>query len=191
MSCGWQRKWKDDFTAADGKAVSTVSWENEFGKLFISAAKSDVFVIRRDSAKEWDKMSQCSKELFLRFGLDELKKEIRRICPVEKNNGLRFVLHSEKRQIIIFWMSRPKEWMQKSKKIFGELLKEWTKMEKSIVMVSHDMEFTAKYADEISLLYQGRNHCAVSGERIYGRKPVLHDRDEPGDQTGKSTHNNH
>ena len=41
---------KDDFTAADGKAVSTVSWENEFGKLFISAAKSDVFVIRRDSA---------------------------------------------------------------------------------------------------------------------------------------------
>ena len=43
----------------------------------------------------------------------------------------------------------------KSKKIFGELLKEWTKMEKSIVMVSHDMEFTAKYADEISLLYQG------------------------------------
>ncbi len=81
--------------------------------------------------KEWDKMSQCSKELFLRFGLDELKKEIRRICPVEKNNGLRFVLHSEKRQIIIFWMSRPKEWMQKSKKIFGELLKEWTKMEKN------------------------------------------------------------
>ena len=43
----------------------------------------------------------------------------------------------------------------KSKKIFGEVLKEWTKKEKSIVMVSHDMEFIAKYADEISLLYQG------------------------------------
>ena len=34
-----------------GRAVSTVSWENEFGKLFLSAAKSDVFVIRRNSAK--------------------------------------------------------------------------------------------------------------------------------------------
>ena len=44
----------------------------------------------------------------------------------------------------------------KSKKIFGELLKEWTKKGKSIVMVSHDMEFIAKYADEISLLYQGK-----------------------------------
>ena len=68
---------------------------------------------------------------------------------------MRFVLHSEKRQIIIFLDEPTKGMDAKSKKIFGELLKEWTKMEKSIVMVSHDMEFTAKYADEISLLYQG------------------------------------
>ena len=55
-----------------------------------------------------------------------------------------------------YFLDEPTKGMDaKSKKLFGELLKEWTKMEKSIVMVSHDMEFTAKYADEISLLYQG------------------------------------
>ena len=39
------------------------------------------------------------------------------------------------------------------------------KKEKSIVMVSHDMEFIAKYADEISLLYQGEIivQCPVRG----------------------------
>ena len=56
----------------------------------------------------------------------------------------------------ILLMDEPTKGMDaKSKKIFGEVLKEWTKKEKSIVMVSHDMEFIAKYADEISLLYQG------------------------------------
>ena len=105
--------------------------------------------------KEWDKMSQCSKELFLRFGLEELKKR----NPQDLSGG-------EKQRLALcvalgkeadyYFLDEPTKGMDaKSKKIFGELLKEWTKMEKSIVMVSHDMEFTAKYADEISLLYQG------------------------------------
>ena len=105
--------------------------------------------------KEWDKMSQCSKNLFLRFGLEGLKKR----NPQDLSGG-------EKQRLALcvalgkeadyYFLDEPTKGMDaKSKKIFGELLKEWTKMGKSIVMVSHDMEFTAKYADEISLLYQG------------------------------------
>ena len=105
--------------------------------------------------KEWDKMSQCSKELFLRFGLEELKKR----NPQDLSGG-------EKQRLALcvalgkeadyYFLDEPTKGMDaKSKKIFGEVLKEWTKKEKSIVMVSHDMEFIAKYADEISLLYQG------------------------------------
>ncbi len=56
------------------------------------------------------------ERIILRFGLEELKSEIHRTCRVGKNSGLHFVLHSEKRQIIIFWMSRPKEWMQNQKR---------------------------------------------------------------------------
>lgn len=105
--------------------------------------------------KEWDKMSQCSKDLFLRFGLEGLKKR----NPQDLSGG-------EKQRLALcvalgkeadyYFLDEPTKGMDaKSKKIFGEVLKEWTKKEKSIVMVSHDMEFTAKYADEISLLYQG------------------------------------
>ena len=105
--------------------------------------------------KEWDKMSQCSKDLFLRFGLEGLKKR----NPQDLSGG-------EKQRLALcvtlgkeadyYFLDEPTKGMDaKSKKIFGEVLKEWTKKEKSIVMVSHDMEFIAKYADEISLLYQG------------------------------------
>ena len=46
--------------------------------------------------------------------LDE--RQIHTTCRRGKNPGCHVVLHSEKRQIIIFWMSRPKEWMQNQKR---------------------------------------------------------------------------
>lgn len=77
ISClvGWQRKWKDDFTAADGKAVSTVSWEMSSVNFSYLPQNPMYLLLEETVQKEWDKMSQCSKELFLRFGLDELKKK--------------------------------------------------------------------------------------------------------------------
>lgn len=43
-----------------------------------------------------------------------------------------------------------------AKGLLGELLHTWTERGRTVVVVSHDMEFAARYADEIAFLYQGQ-----------------------------------
>lgn len=55
----------------------------------------------------------------------------------------------------------------KAKEELGRLLKDWTKEGLTVVMVSHDLEFVAEYADRCALLFDGRLSRAVSPKEFF------------------------
>ena len=56
----------------------------------------------------------------------------------------------------VYLLDEPTKGMDAAaKQTLGEILHEWTNRGKTILVVSHDMEFAARYADEMALLYQG------------------------------------
>ena len=106
--------------------------------------------------KEWDKMSQCSKDLFLRFGLEGLKKR----NPQDLSGG-------EKQRLALcvalgkeadyYFLDEPTKGMDREhSRKFGELLRKLTDQGKTIFIVSHDLEFCAEYADRVGMMFDGK-----------------------------------
>ena len=113
-------------------------------------------LLEETGQKEWDKMSQCSKNLFLRFGLEGLKKR----NPQDLSGG-------EKQRLALcvalgkeadyYFLDEPTKGMDREhSRKFGELLRKLTDQGKTIFIVSHDLEFCAEYADRVGMMFDGK-----------------------------------
>lgn len=101
-------------------------------------------------------MSEQGRELVKQFGLSSLMQSY----PSDLSGGekqrlaLCRVLGQEAQ---LYLLDEPTKGMDAEvKRIFGEVLRVWTARGKTVLIVSHDMEFAARYADWVSFLYEGQ-----------------------------------
>ncbi len=105
---------------------------------------------------ECDTMTEKGRELAQQFGLTSLlDRHPSDLSGGEKQRlALCRVLGKEAE---LFLLDEPTKGLDAGfKRILGELLHEMVKKGKTVLFVSHDMEFAARHADEIAFLYQGQ-----------------------------------
>lgn len=105
---------------------------------------------------ECGRMTEQGRALCQRFGLPALAdRHPSDLSGGEKQRlGLSFVLGQEAE---VYLLDEPTKGMDaRAKRCLGEILQEWTKRGKLVLMVSHDMEFAARYSDEMALMFQGK-----------------------------------
>lgn len=105
---------------------------------------------------EWEAMTEQGQELAEHLGLSSLKER----HPSDLSGGekqrlaLSLVLGQE---ADLYLLDEPTKGMDaEAKQVLGEVLQALAFRKRRIVMVSHDMEFAARYADQMALLYQGQ-----------------------------------
>lgn len=118
--------------------------------------QNPAYLFLEDTVKEeCSKMTEQGKELVKRFGLSGLEE--RHPSDLSGGEKQRLALsHVLGREADVYLLDEPTKGMDAAaKQTLGEILHEWTNRGKTILVVSHDMEFAARYADEMALLYQG------------------------------------
>jgi len=106
--------------------------------------------------KELTHASDEVKEWIYKFGLEDLLQR----HPADVSGGelqrmaLSFVLGKDAE---IYLLDEPTKGMDRdSKEIFKDILRGLSELGKTIIMVSHDMEFAAQIANYMGLMFQGR-----------------------------------
>lgn len=105
---------------------------------------------------EWEAMTEKGRKLAERFLLTSLgDRHPSDLSGGEKQRlALSLVLGQEAE---LYLLDEPTKGMDAgAKQIFGKVLQEMTAEKKTIVIVSHDMEFAARYVNRMALLYQGQ-----------------------------------
>ena len=105
---------------------------------------------------ECRRMTEQGREYARRFGLDGLAdRHPSDLSGGERQRlGLSLVLGQEAEAYLL---DEPRKGMDAGvKRCLGEILQELTKRGKLVLMVSHDMEFAARYCDSMALMFQGK-----------------------------------
>lgn len=117
--------------------------------------QSEYFSICESVEKECARISGA-KELACRFGLQELfSRNPADLSGGERQRlGLALALSKEAE---CYFLDEPTKGLDAvSKTVLGEILQEWKQRGKTILIVSHDMEFAACQADFMALMFQGK-----------------------------------
>lgn len=118
--------------------------------------QNPVYLFLEETVKaECEKMTERGRTLVERFGLSDLTgRHPSDLSGGEKQRlALSLILGEEAE---LYLLDEPTKGMDAvAKQILGQVLHEWTERGKTLIVVSHDMEFAARYADEMAFLYQG------------------------------------
>lgn len=105
---------------------------------------------------ECRRMTERGRALYQRFGLTWLADR----HPSDLSGGekqrlaLSLVLGQEAE---VYLLDEPTKGMDAgAKRCLGDILRQWTERGKVVLMVSHDMEFAARYSDTMALMFQGQ-----------------------------------
>ena len=105
---------------------------------------------------EWEAMTERGQKLAERFWLSSLiERHPSDLSGGEKQRlALSLILGQD---ADLYLLDEPTKGMDvRTKQILGDVLQEMAVSKRTVVMVSHDMEFAARYADQMALLYQGQ-----------------------------------
>lgn len=105
---------------------------------------------------ECSRMTEQGRALYQRFGLTHLAD--RHPSDLSGGERQRLALSSVLGQEAeVYLLDEPTKGMDAgAKQCLGDILRQWVERGKVVLMVSHDMEFAARYSDAMALMFQGQ-----------------------------------
>lgn len=148
-------------------------FQNPNYQLFCPTVREEIkFGLKNLKLKD-SEIKQKTKEVLGRFGLTEFAKE----QPITLSGGIRKIVALASVYAMepsILFLDEPTTGQdQPGKTRLGELIKEMSGQGKTIVVITHDMNFVAQYAQRVIVMARGRIIKDGTPAQIFSDKPVM------------------